>query len=212
MNFPSHAWVAFTVGVDGPEELLGCMLPDLTQLVGVHFGDEVPAAVDRGRRLHHLADAAFHDHPAFRAGVSLLRRDLRDAGLATGPRRAAAHVGYELLLDGAVPWDAAAADAFDAALEAGHRLPTPSGDPLAGERWRHLVARLRGANIPTRSSAVDELAERFEMILHRRPRLALARDDRPAVLAAMAAAEPIIRQAAPQLFDELVDHLRHTPA
>ena len=208
MNFPSHAWVAFTVGVGGPEELLGCMLPDLAQLVGVRFGGEVPAAVDRGRRLHHHADAAFHDHAAFRSGVSALRRDLRSSGLATGARRAAAHVGYELLLDGAVPWDVPASDAFDAALAAGHVLPDPGNDPAAGARWRDLVVRLRGASIPTHSSDVDELAERVEMILRRRPRLALGPHDRPAVLAALAAAEPDVTRSAPRLFDELVAHLR----
>jgi len=50
---------------------------------------------------------------------------------------------YELLLDGAVPWDVPASDAFDAALAAGHVLPDPGNDPAAGARWRDLVVRLR---------------------------------------------------------------------
>lgn len=209
MNFPAHAWTAHAAGVAEPQALLGTMLPDLASLVAVRFGDQLPAAVERGRQLHHVADAAFHDHPTFRTGVASLRSELREAGLATGARRAAAHVGYELLLDATLQWHEPARVAFDAALATGAGLADVLDDDAQRARWVQLVIRLREVDIPARISNIEEVAERVGVILTRRPRLSLAAGDLVPLVTALGNAEASIATAAPRLLADLVADLRN---
>ena len=112
MNFLAHAAVARRHD-DDPAFVLGAVLPDLLPMAGIRLTrDDVPAAVAAGWRSHHHADAAFHESMAFREGVHALRTDLRTTALATGPRRAVAHVGWELLLDDTVMGDRDTITAF----------------------------------------------------------------------------------------------------
>src|SRR5947209_12566064 len=135
MNFLAHAAVARRHD-DDPAFVLGAVLPDLLPMAGVHVDRAaVTPRVAAGWRSHHRADAAFHESAVFRHGVHALRTDLRTTPLATGPRRAVAHVGWELLLDDVVAGDAAAVGAFRDALAAGRGLVD---DP----RWRDLLDRL----------------------------------------------------------------------
>src|SRR5438067_700665 len=108
MNFLAHAAVASSHDRD-PEFILGAVLPDLLPMAGVAVArHDLPAQVQAGWRFHHRTDDAFHAAAAFRAGVQALRTDLRGTPLETGPRRAVAHVGWELLLDDVVAGDAGA--------------------------------------------------------------------------------------------------------
>src|SRR5437763_4254242 len=135
MNFLGHAAVARRHD-DDPAFVLGAVLPDLLPMAGIRLTrDDVPAPVAAGWRSHHHADAAFHESMAFREGVHALRTDLRTTALATGPRRAVAHVGWELLLDDTVMGDRDTITAFRAALAL---APSISTDP----RWPVLVERL----------------------------------------------------------------------
>ncbi|MBI3725631.1 hypothetical protein HY251_17015, partial [bacterium] len=81
VNFLAHAWV---LPGSGPELVLGCALPDLLgafdrrapRLAGeaARALEEAGAReVARGVRAHHVADACFHDLPAFRDGCLALR-------------------------------------------------------------------------------------------------------------------------------------------
>lgn len=164
MNFLAHAAVAARYD-DDPSFVLGAALPDLLPLIGARLDREtLPGRVRDGWMAHHRADAAFHEHPEFVRGVSALRVDLRATGLGTGPRRAAAHVGWELLLDEAVMADEDGVTAFRAAVRAGR-------DVLDDRRWHGLVDRISELR-PAPPQSPDVIAERVQRACSRRVRLA----------------------------------------
>lgn len=173
MNVLGHVHAALAERRDDAAFLLGAVLPDLR---GLHVADRT-GAVGEGIACHHRVDAAFHADAAFRAGSGALRRDLLDAGLATGPARAVGHAGWELLLDGTLV-GSPADDGFRAALVHAGR-PGPHG-------------RLR----------YDDpawVAERLFALLDGRPRLRFARADLPTVAAVLGRHAPAVREAAPDL-------------
>jgi hypothetical protein len=197
MNFLAHAHVArLAPGGDDPDFVLGAVLPDLLPMAGVKLDRaDVPATVAAGWRSHHRADAAFHTHPVFVAGVGALRTDLRSTALDTGPRRAVAHVGWELLLDDALVEVDATVVAFRAALLRGAAIH-------AGPGWTVLLERL-GAIRPGPPADVAVVAQRVQRAVGRRPRLAFADVHLHDVAAVLAAHRPRILATAPDLLAEL---------
>ena len=197
MNFLAHAQVTRRRHGDDPAVVLGAVLPDLLPMAGVRLERaRVPAAVAAGWRDHHAVDAAFHSSPAFVAGVGALRTELRATPLGTGPRRAAAHVGWELLLDDVVAGDAALVTVFHEALHLGRSL-------TAVARWHGLLDRFAELQ-PAGPTPADVLAARVQRACARRPRLAF---DSPSELVALADAldrhrHPVLT-VAPALLDEL---------
>src|SRR2546423_7224284 len=109
MNYLAHAWV-LPAG-SSPARVLGCALPDLlsaydrraprlTAPIARALGGEL----GRGVLAHAVADACFHELPAFRDGCSELRPladDLRQKG-ARVRGFFLAHVLLEILLDACV--------------------------------------------------------------------------------------------------------------
>jgi hypothetical protein len=172
MNFLAHAAVARRID-DDPAFVLGAVLPDLLPMAGLPirsghaFVPGPDGSVTRsaaGWALHHHVDEVFHELPAFRTGVQALRVELRGTALDTGPRRAVAHVGWELLLDDALADDGATIVAFrDALLLGRERDDSPA--------WRSLVDRLLDAH-PHAPSSTRAIAERVHRAVSRRPRLA----------------------------------------
>jgi hypothetical protein len=169
MNFLAHAAVARRHDTH-PAYLLGSVLPDLLPMTGLpathrHLDrSSVEPRVAEGWRDHHRADAAFHALPRFLVGVHALRTDLRQTRLATGSRRAVAHVGWELLLDEAVAGDPATISDFRAALGHGATLAT---DP----HWQALLARL-GTIEPRSPADAETVAWHAHRAVGHRPRLA----------------------------------------
>lgn len=101
MNFLAHAEVARRMGGASDATVLGAMLPDLAHLVP--FGivrSGLPAALAAGWDCHVASDSVFHADTRFRAAVSGMARRLRHGGWRQWPAHAAAHVSWELLLDG----------------------------------------------------------------------------------------------------------------
>jgi hypothetical protein len=101
MNFLAHAEVARRLPRSGDDVVLGAMLPDLAHLVPIRvarqrFRDELAD----GWACHLATDQAFHADPRFRLAISGMARRLRDQGWPRWPAHAAAHVSWELLLDG----------------------------------------------------------------------------------------------------------------
>jgi acyl carrier protein phosphodiesterase len=201
VNFAAHAVVAMRAGHDDPSFILGSMLPDLAPMAGLRIDIELPPGVEAGRRFHHRADAAFHGSSTFVTGLARLRADLEAAGVARGARRGAAHAGYELLLDGALEWTPADDGLFRAALAEG-------AGALDEPRWHLLLERLATADVPARWRDLDLVTELVEAILARRPRLAMAAGDGPALRAALGAAQPQVAAAAPGLVGEVVQAVR----
>jgi hypothetical protein len=173
MNFLAHAAVARRVDTD-PAFVLGAVLPDLLPMAGLSprsghgflggAEETVTRTVEQGWALHHRVDEVFHDLATFRVGVQALRTDLRATRLGTGPRRAVAHVGWELLLDDQLAGDPVTVDAFRDALDLGRALVADPG-------WALLVDRLR-ALLPHEPSSTRAIAERVHRAVGRRPRLA----------------------------------------
>ena len=195
MNFLAHAAVAVREDRD-PLFVLGAALPDLLPLVGLRVEREtLPAPVEAGWRSHHRADAAFHTHPEFLAGVAALRTDLRATGLETGPRRAAAHVGWELLLDEAIMADEIAVAAFGAAMRAGR-------DVLDDARWHGLVDRVSGIE-PAPPASASVVAERVHRACSRRARLAFDSELVPQLAGVLLAHQPHVNAIAARVVDDI---------
>jgi hypothetical protein len=178
VNYLGHVAVALAGGRDEPHFLLGAALPDLASMAGVRLDrDRATGPVADGVACHLAADTAFHDHPAFRAGAAALRRDLGAAGLATGPRRAIGHAGWELLLDGTLTGTHVEVAYREALAQGG--AATAAVVPGDRPRWAALLAH--GAPPPLRYDDPAWVAERLAAMLGRRPRLAMAADQVPVV-------------------------------
>ena len=195
MNFLAHAAVAARHDND-PLFVLGAALPDLLPLIGARVErDTLPARVLDGWMAHHRADAAFHEHPEFVRGVSTLRVDLRDTDLTTGPRRAAAHVGWELLLDEAVMADEDGIAAFRAAVHAGR-------DVLDDPSWPALVDRISNLR-PAPPQTPDVVAERVQRACSRRARLAFDVALVPQLAVVLGRHQPRVNEVASSVLDEV---------
>ena len=102
MNFFGHAAVA-TWQAAAPGRTLGAMLPDFATMSGARLSTTTPspdAEVASGIDLHHKTDGVFHQLPVVLGLMRELDERLAHGGCARGPRRAVAHIGVELLLDG----------------------------------------------------------------------------------------------------------------
>lgn len=198
MNLVGHVHVARLRGDDDPEAWLGSMLPDLAREAGTRLGplERWSPGVARGIRCHRATDDAFHASVAFRAGSRRLREDLGAAGLATGPARAVAHAGWELLLDGVLLDEAGTAEAYATALA----VPMPrltTGLPVDEQRrWSAALARRRSAGPPALYADPGAVAALLHRVLASRPRLAFDRGAVPAVAGVLLAHQPAIAAAA----------------
>jgi hypothetical protein len=187
VNFFGHAAIA-SRSTSEPGSLLGAMLPDFATMCRGRLAAPEDAALAAGIDLHHATDAAFHRLPATLALMRELDERLERAGCARGPRRAASHVGVELLLDGVLVGEPAYRDAYVAALAcdpAGVRWREP-GD---AERFSMLLARLRTHGVPDDLRRPDAIAMRLQRMLAHRPLLAIHRclaDHQPRVTVATA--------------------------
>lgn len=196
MNFLAHAEVARRSDGDAGF-VLGAVLPDLLPMAGVRLDRaDVPDAVAAGWRSHHRADEAFHGLPAFLAGASSVRADLRRTSLGTGPRRAVAHVGWELLLDEAVAGDAGLVEAFRSALALGRSVTDD-------RRWHDLLDRFEAIR-PAGPSTPLVVAQRAQRACARRPRLAFGDEHLGEVAGVLADHGPRVLDVAADVLDDVV--------
>jgi hypothetical protein len=203
LNYFSHLYVARLAGRLTPAEALGTVLPDLLPGWALN-GALLPADVLTGRALHHQADHAFHRHPQFMALNQVLRAELARTGLATGPTRACAHVGTELLLDATLePTDVA--EAFAEALEQGH-LVRAALSPALSARWEATLVWARYAR-PGDFADPDAVAERLFTVLARRRQLAFSRTELRAVADALGRHQPRVIRDGPGLLADVVRSL-----
>jgi hypothetical protein len=207
VNFFGHAAVASwrltasagepTVATtDSNARVLGAMLPDFATMSGARLAEpHDDAGVAHGIALHHATDAAFHHLPAVLALMRELDDRLERAGCARGPRRAVAHIGVELLLDGVLVDELLYRDSYLAGL---------AHDP-AGVRWRDegddarfalLLARLRAHGVPDDLRKPDAIATRLHRMLAHRPLLAPSATDLTAIKSSLVAHKPRVEVAA----------------
>jgi hypothetical protein len=128
-------------------------------------------------------------------------------GCARGPRRAVAHIGVELLLDGALVDEPGYRAAYLDAL--GHEPALVWRDPDAAPRFAVLLDRLRGHGVPDDLRRPDAIASRVHRILGHRPLLAPSPADLRAIHDALIAFQPRVAVAAATIVRGLRAALDH---
>lgn len=169
------------------------------------------AALSAGVSFHHRTDDAFHGSHSFLEFSRQASSFLSERGVSRGTARAVAHVGVELILDGAFARESGVNEAYLSAIDcaASERvhgfIRWHASD--AHERFQHLChnLRLRGRFQETPESEL--VAQRLQRILADRPRLAV--DDRSllVVLDWIESARSKITAGAPQLLYEVEERL-----
>jgi len=192
MNFFGHAAVASWSDA-APGVVLGAMLPDFESMCGGRIASADDADVTRGIALHHATDGAFHVLPVVLGLMAELDDQLLARDCARGPRRAVAHIGVELLLDGELTDEPAYRAAYLAGLTCDPALTWR--DEATAPRFATLLARLRARGIPDDLRSPDALTTRMHRILAHRPLLAPSPDDLRAIRAALTAFQPRIAVA-----------------
>jgi len=187
VNFFGHAAVASWSGA-APGVVLGAMLPDFATMCGGRIASAGDDVVTRGVALHHATDAAFHTLPVVTGLMRELDDELLARSCARGPRRAVAHVGVELLLDGELTDEPSYRAAYLAGLA--HEPDVTWRDTDAAPRFAALLDRLRARGIPDDLRSPAAITTRLRHILAPRPLLAASPDDLRAIRDALVAFQP----------------------
>lgn len=189
MNFFGHAAVA-SWSSDAPGVVLGAMLPDFATMSGARIANDAAHEPDIGRGIdiHHATDATFHQLPVVTGLMRDLDTLLAERGCARGPRRAVAHIGVELLLDGVLVDEHAYRDAYTEALaHEGAPVWRESDDPA---RYAMLLARLRAYGVPDDLRDPLKIVQRLARMLAHRPLLAPNAADLAAIRDALVVYKP----------------------
>ncbi len=194
MNYFGHAAVASWVAASS-DRTLGAMLPDFAGMCGAHLGEPSDPEIAAGIALHHATDAAFHALAPVAALMRELDEQLARLGCARGPRRAVAHVGIELLLDGMLVGDATYRAGYVAALACDPaRVVWRDADGPA--RFGVLIDRLRGYGVPDDLREPAAITSRLARVLGPRPLLAPSPADLRAIGKALVEQQPRVAIAA----------------
>ncbi len=194
MNYFGHAAVASWSAPSEPGVMLGAMLPDFCGMCGARIAAADEATVAGGIALHHATDAAFHRLPAVTGLMRELDEELQRTGCARGPRRAVAHIGVELLLDGVLVDEPGYRAAYLAGLA--HQPALRWRDPEGGPRFAALLDRLRDRGVPDDLRRPEAITARVHRVLAHRPLLAPSPGELGGIRDALAAVQPRIAVAA----------------
>jgi hypothetical protein len=197
VNFFGHAAVAtWSAPASGaaPAVVLGAMLPDFATMCGGRIAAADEESVTAGIALHHATDSVFHKLPVVTGLMRELDEHLAHGRCARGPRRAVAHIGVELLLDGVLVDEPAYRAAYLSGL--GHEPALQWREPDHAPRFAILLDRLRSHGVPEDLRLPEAIATRVHRILAHRPLLAPSSDDLRAIRHALLAFKPRIDVAA----------------
>ncbi len=193
MNYFGHAAVASWRG-EPAAFVLGAMLPDFSSMCGARLAPGADPTIEAGIALHHATDATFHSLSAFTGLMRELDERLEHGGCAKGPRRAVAHIGVELMIDGVLVADEAYRAAYSSALDV-----DPAGiawrNPGDSDRFAPLFARLRAHGPPDDLRRVDSIVMRLARVLAHRPLLAPNAADLRSIHSALTEQQPRITVA-----------------
>lgn len=209
MNFFGHAVVARWRS-DDRRFLLGAMLPDFSAMLGLPVAQPAQRELQTGVDYHHATDAAFHGCEHFTRLCGGAIEQLTTGGVERGTARAVSHVGVELLLDGALSYDAAAVAAYKAALmraleaDLVHELAWPAE---RAARLQQGLTRLVAAPLPEGYRDPRFVVERLQVILARRPRLAIKPADMPRVTSYMNVLHHELSGVWPELLEQVRSRL-----
>ncbi|CAN5889645.1 hypothetical protein BH11MYX3_BH11MYX3_40450 [soil metagenome] len=174
MNYFGHAAVASWR--DGRGGLpLGAMLPDFSMMCGARIAGSDDEDVANGIALHHTTDAVFHRAPVVTGLMRELAARLERGGCARGPRRAAAHIGVELLLDGVLVDNEDYREAYVLGLE--YDAPVTWREEGDAAKFNALLERLRTHGVPDDLKKPESIVFRISRMLANRPLLAPSSND-----------------------------------
>jgi len=193
VNYFGHAAVASWYSPE-PGAALGSMLPDFATMSGTRLAEATDAGIARGIALHHKTDGAFHHLPPVLALMRELDDRLEAGGCARGPRRAVAHIGIELLLDGVLVGEPPYRELYVAAL--GHDT---SGiqfrEPDDHHRFAALHTRLSSYGVPDDLTRPESIVHRLHRMLAHRPLLAPSPTDLAVIKTALVEQRPRVEVA-----------------
>jgi len=215
MNFFGHALIAqrdeATRGPIRAEFVLGAMLPDFAAMLRTRPPLATLAALSAGVSFHHRTDDAFHGSHSFLEFSRQASSFLSERGVSRGTARAVAHVGVELLLDGAFAGESGVNEAYLSAIacamtEQVHGFIRWHASD-ARERFQHLCHNLHQRGRFQENPESELVAQRLQRILADRPRLAM--DDRGLLVVRewIELARSQITSGAPQLLLEVEQRL-----
>ena len=194
VNYFGHAAIAsWSLGKRGGFPL-GAMLPDFSTMCGVRVAGTPDADVAEGIALHHTTDRVFHTLPVVTGLMRELDQRLERGGCARGPRRAVAHIGVELLLDGVLVEDPEYRDAYMLGVE--YDAPIDWRDPDHGPTFDGFLRRLRARGVPDDLKQPEAIAFRLGRMLAGRPLLAPSPSDNAVIVVALIEHKPRIEVAA----------------
>lgn len=206
MNFVAHACLAAEDAPGWAEDLFvfGAMLPDLASIAGLHPPTRGPAALLDGLSHHRRVDVSWHRTAGFHRLVEQGRVRLRAIAVPRGPRRAATHLGVELLLDGILVERPGVHDRVLRALRAGQRtlgqLFPPSGPEI---RWmRTAVSHVEEGGLLADYARPFRVAHRVARILRSRRRFRLESAWEEALGAWLGELRPSLQDEADELLEE----------
>jgi hypothetical protein len=209
VNFFGHAAVASWRSTS-PSFVLGAMLPDFAAMIRTRPPAPLEPSLARGVALHHETDYVFHDSRIFRELCHWAHADLAHRGLPRGPARAVAHIGTEILLDGALAADRVARHAYLSAIALGKTLGEADvawHDPDSAGRFAELVGALCSRGISRSHHTPEIVALRVARALANRPRLALDAAHHEQVVDWARLAEPRVLAQSQALLAELREAL-----
>ncbi|HTA93490.1 MAG TPA: hypothetical protein VK745_28120 [Polyangiaceae bacterium] len=215
MNFFGHAVIArrkeATHGAVRAEFVLGAMLPDFASILRVRPPRVAGDALVEGVHFHHATDDAFHGARSFLEFSHQASSFLLAHGLSRGSARAVAHVGVELVLDGALAHERAANEAYLSAVDAALTISVASHIKWETDeqeaRFQQLCHNLRSRGAARSDASPELVAERLRNILAHRPRLALDDAGQSVVRDWVGTARPLIVARAPLLVFEVEQRL-----
>jgi hypothetical protein len=192
--------------------LLGTGLPDFAAMARVRIA-RVAGPLGDGMDVHHRTDAVFHRGQWFLDSEHELLADLERAGFPRGAALACAHVGIELLLDGALVRDPSTASAVRSVyvLMAAPPGPALAAAPMSARaHWADSLSGIAARLDPEGYRDPHTVAVRLHRVTSRRPRLAFAPDLVPALAERLAAHQPRIGAAAPGVLERVSAAVRAT--
>lgn len=214
MNFFSHAVLA-SFERDEAAFVLGSMLPDFATMLRTRPPMSAHPPIEAGIVYHHRTDEVFHDSAAFRQLSHGAFDALQAAGVRRGSARAVAHVGIEILLDGALARDAHACRSYEralaetrsAALGSHLRWPAPGDE----SRFATLCGALLQRGVSAELAAPEVVLQRLIRTLSNRPRLAIEAGAEDAILTWLENVQPAVWAGAPALVAEVLEGLERLP-
>ena len=193
VNYFGHAAIASWSNRRGGFPL-GAMLPDFSTMCGVRLDGTPDADVADGIALHHVTDKTFHTMPAVTGLMRELDQRLERGGCARGPRRAVAHIGVELLLDGFLVDDPEYREAYMLGVEYDAQIDWREDDHRIV--FEGFIRRLRARGVPDDLKQPESIAFRLGRMLAHRPLLAPSPSDNAVIVVALIEHKPRIQVAA----------------